>query len=91
MPTPEAGCRRRRRRPAPAGGRRARRHSVAAVAAMRPLPRLLTPLLGFSRAMDRVSAVAGSIADWLVLLACLVSAGTGSSAMAARPRGGPQG
>jgi len=32
-------------------------------------------LLGFSRAMDRVSTAFGVIAYWLVLLACLVSAG----------------
>ncbi|MXP65168.1 TRAP transporter small permease subunit [Roseomonas sp. M0104] len=32
-------------------------------------------LLGFSRAMDKVSTAFGVIAYWLVLLACLVSAG----------------
>lgn len=33
------------------------------------------PLLAFSRAVDAVNAAFGRIADWLVLLACLVSAG----------------
>lgn len=33
------------------------------------------PLLAFSRAVDAVNAAFGRTADWLVLLACLVSAG----------------
>ena len=33
------------------------------------------PLLAFSRAVDAVNAAFGRIADWLVLLACAVSAG----------------
>ncbi|HEX8662575.1 MAG TPA: TRAP transporter small permease subunit [Beijerinckiaceae bacterium] len=32
-------------------------------------------LLAFSRAVDRLSGAAGYVADWLVLFACLVSAG----------------
>lgn len=32
-------------------------------------------LLGFSRAMDRISSAFGVVAYWLVLLACLTSAG----------------
>lgn len=35
----------------------------------------MSALLGFSRAMDRVSAAFGVIAYWLVLLACVTSAG----------------
>ena len=33
------------------------------------------PLLAFSRAVDRLSAACGRLADWLVLGACAVSAG----------------
>ena len=33
------------------------------------------PLLAFSRAVDRMNGAFGRVADWLVLLACLVSAG----------------
>ena len=33
------------------------------------------PLLAYSRVMDRVSGAFGWIADWMVLLACLISAG----------------
>jgi TRAP-type mannitol/chloroaromatic compound transport system permease small subunit len=33
------------------------------------------PLLAFSRAVDALNAAFGRIADWLVLLACVVSAG----------------
>jgi TRAP-type mannitol/chloroaromatic compound transport system permease small subunit len=33
------------------------------------------PLLAFSRAVDAVNAMFGRVADWLVLLACAVSAG----------------
>lgn len=33
------------------------------------------PLLAFSRAVDAVNAAFGRVADWLVLLACAVSAG----------------
>jgi TRAP-type mannitol/chloroaromatic compound transport system permease small subunit len=38
---------------------------------MRPLG----PLLAFSRGVDAVTAGFGRIADWLVLIACTVSAG----------------
>lgn len=33
------------------------------------------PFLAFSRAMDKVSGAFGWVADWMVLLACLISAG----------------
>jgi TRAP-type mannitol/chloroaromatic compound transport system permease small subunit len=33
------------------------------------------PLLAFSRAMDRVSDLTGHLADWAVLLSCVISAG----------------
>ena len=32
-------------------------------------------LLAFGRAIDAMSAAAGKLADWLVLFACLISAG----------------
>ena len=35
----------------------------------------MRPLLAFSRGMDAVSAAFGRIADWMVLAACVVSAG----------------
>ncbi|MBI0435404.1 TRAP transporter small permease subunit [Roseomonas sp. KE0001] len=35
----------------------------------------MAALLGFSRAMDRVSATFGVIASWMVLLSCVISAG----------------
>jgi TRAP-type mannitol/chloroaromatic compound transport system permease small subunit len=35
----------------------------------------MAPLLAFSRVVDRVNAAFGRLADWLVLLACAVSAG----------------
>ena len=35
----------------------------------------MAPLLAFSRAVDRISGVFGRVADWMVLLACLISAG----------------
>jgi TRAP-type mannitol/chloroaromatic compound transport system permease small subunit len=34
----------------------------------------MAPLLAFSRAVDRVSAAFGRVADWMVLAACVVSA-----------------
>ncbi|HEY8566429.1 MAG TPA: TRAP transporter small permease subunit [Beijerinckiaceae bacterium] len=34
----------------------------------------MTGLLGFSRAVDRLTAAAGAVADWLVLAAVLISA-----------------
>src|SRR5918997_680739 len=37
--------------------------------------RRMKALLAVSRAVDRLSAGAGRIADWLVLFACLISAG----------------
>ncbi len=33
------------------------------------------PFLAFSRAMDKVSGAFGWVADWMVLLSCLISAG----------------
>src|SRR5690606_32317749 len=33
------------------------------------------PFLAYSRAMDKVSGAFGWVADWMVLLACLISAG----------------
>jgi len=35
----------------------------------------LSPLLALSRAIDRTSRTAGLVAEWLVLAACLISAG----------------
>jgi TRAP-type mannitol/chloroaromatic compound transport system permease small subunit len=35
----------------------------------------MRPLLAFSRAVDALNAASGRVADWLVLLACLLSAG----------------
>ena len=35
----------------------------------------MAPLLAFSRVVDRVSATFGRVADWMVLAACVVSAG----------------
>jgi TRAP-type mannitol/chloroaromatic compound transport system permease small subunit len=39
----------------------------------------MTVLLGFSRAIDWVNAQFGVVANWLVLLACLISAGNAFS------------
>ncbi len=36
---------------------------------------MMAPLLAFSRAVDRLNAAVGRVADWFVLLACVVSAG----------------
>ena len=36
---------------------------------------MMGPLLAFSRGVDAVNAAAGRVADWMVLLACVVSAG----------------
>ena len=35
----------------------------------------MAPLLAFSRAVDALNTMLGRVADWLVLLACLLSAG----------------
>jgi TRAP-type mannitol/chloroaromatic compound transport system permease small subunit len=35
----------------------------------------MAPLLAFSRVVDTVSAAFGKIADWMVLLSCVISAG----------------
>lgn len=35
----------------------------------------MTPLIAFSRTVDTVNAVFGKAADWMVLLACVISAG----------------
>jgi TRAP-type mannitol/chloroaromatic compound transport system permease small subunit len=37
------------------------------------------PLLALSRGIDRMSAMLGVVANWLVLLACLISAGNATS------------
>jgi len=34
----------------------------------------MAPLFAFSRAVDRISGAVGRLADWMVLLACLISA-----------------
>jgi TRAP-type mannitol/chloroaromatic compound transport system permease small subunit len=39
----------------------------------------MSVLLGLSRAIDWVNAQFGVIANWLVLLACLISAGNAAS------------
>jgi TRAP-type mannitol/chloroaromatic compound transport system permease small subunit len=44
-----------------------------------PAGKLVRPLLAFSRSIDAINARFGTIADWLVLLSCLISAGNAFS------------
>ena len=55
----------------PTAGAVRRRHPPASGSASRPMG----PLLAFSRGVDAMNAAFGRLADWLVLLACVVSAG----------------